>query len=80
MRDKYGDVGVKQLEEGEESSDSSSEEEDEYAEALTPQVERDFLRTLSLIKSKDPRIYDKEVSFFKGGVIVHSMRGDSLVW
>ena len=68
VRDKYGDVGVKQLEEGS-SSESSSEEEDEDAEALTPQAERDFLRTLSLIKSKDPRIYDKEVSFFsKKGV------------
>ena len=72
MRDKYGDVGVKQLEEEGSSSESSSEEEDEDAEALTPQVERDFLRTLSLIKSKDPRIYDKEVSFFSKGMYIHT--------
>ena len=32
---------------------------------LTAQVEKDFLRTLSLIRSKDPRIYDKGTEFFK---------------
>ena len=50
------------------SDSSSSEEEDEGAEALTPQVEKDFLRTLSLIRSKDPSIYDSQVSFFSKGV------------
>ena len=73
VRDKYGDVAVKQLEDGSSCSESSSEEEDEDAEALTPQVERDFLRTLSLIKSKDPRIYDKEVSFFTEGSCSHCL-------
>ena len=71
VRDKYGEVGVKRLEDGEGGSSSESsfeEEEDEDAEALTPQVERDFLRTLALIKSKDPRIYDKQVSFFSKGI------------
>lgn len=61
VRDKYGDVAM------DSETSSSSEEEDDEAEALTPQVQRDFLRTLSLIKSKDPRIYNKEVSFFSKG-------------
>ncbi|XP_048763799.2 protein KRI1 homolog isoform X2 [Ostrea edulis] len=43
---------------------SSSESEDEDAEALTPQLEEDWLRTLAALKSKDPRIYDKNAKFY----------------
>ena len=32
---------------------------------LTADVEKEFLRTLSLIHSKDPRIYDKQTQFFR---------------
>lgn len=53
-----------------ESESSSSEEEDDEAEALTPQVEKEFLRTLSLIKSKDPYIYNKDMAFFSKGMLV----------
>ena len=55
VRDKYG---------GDLDSSSSSEEEDEAAEGLTSDVERDFLRTLSLLKSKDPSIYDSQKQFY----------------
>ncbi|GFY41377.1 protein KRI1 homolog [Trichonephila inaurata madagascariensis] len=43
-----------------EISESSSESEEE----VEPVIEKDFLKTLSLLKSKDPRIYDKEAQFF----------------
>lgn len=58
MREKYGDV---------DTSSSSSEEEDEDAEGLTTDVQRDFLRTLSLLKSKDPSIYDSQSQFYSEG-------------
>eukprot|EP00039_Didymoeca_costata_P024655 m.11021 g.11021 ORF g.11021 m.11021 type:complete len:731 (-) comp4363_c0_seq1:187-2379(-) len=58
----------KQLEElyqdGEER-ETSSESEDEDAEKLTAEVEKDFFRTLSTLKSKNPKIYDGKTSFFR---------------
>ena len=35
------------------------------AQMLTADVEKDFLRTLSLIHSRDPRIYDNKTQFFR---------------
>ena len=46
------------------SSSSSSEEEDSDAEELTPQVEVDILKTIQMIRRKDPQIYDKNKQFF----------------
>merc|ERR1711962_823023 len=43
---------------------SSSESEDDDAEGLTPQIEKDFLQTLSMIREKDPKIYEKDSVFF----------------
>ncbi|XP_031566163.1 protein KRI1 homolog [Actinia tenebrosa] len=47
-----------------ESDSSSSETEDEDAKELTAQKEKDFLKVLSLLKKKDPKIYDKGVTFY----------------
>lgn len=59
VKTKYGDV----LEDGSESSSSSDDDED--AAELTEEVEKDFFKTLSYLKMKDPKIYDNNVSFFK---------------
>ncbi|KAH3721145.1 protein KRI1 homolog [Dreissena polymorpha] len=56
LKDKYGDEG--------DSGSSSSETEDDDAEALTDELERDWLRTLAALKSKDPKIYQKDFRFF----------------
>ena len=44
---------------------STSESEDDDAEALTEQVEKDFFKTLAALKTKDPRIYDGKTQFYE---------------
>ncbi len=68
MREKYGSEVLN-------SSSESSSSEDEDAEALTSDVERDFLRTLSLLKSKDPSIYSTQTEFFSHGSYLASTIG-----
>ena len=68
LKDKYGeDAAKKSLEEALEDDDSDSESEDEDAEALTEQVEKDFFKTLAMLKTKDPRIYDGKTTFYEQG-------------
>ncbi|KAL1501635.1 hypothetical protein ABEB36_006930 [Hypothenemus hampei] len=59
LKSKYGDNVM------DESETSSSSDDDEDAVELTEEVEKDFFKTLSCLKSKDPKIYDKNVNFFK---------------
>lgn len=49
------------------SSDSDSSDDDE--EVFNPKFDAKFYETLSSLKKKDPKIYDKEVNFF-GEIVV----------
>ncbi|CAL5867328.1 uncharacterized protein PFLUO_LOCUS1543 [Penicillium psychrofluorescens] len=46
------------------SDDSSSEEEDDDAELATEAVDAEIMATLNAIRSKDPRVYDQNVTFY----------------
>ncbi|KAM6038294.1 LOW QUALITY PROTEIN: protein KRI1 homolog [Chlamydotis macqueenii] len=57
LQDRYGDGR-----DGDGSSSESESSEDEVA--LDPRRERDFYRTLALLKSRDPRIYQQDTTFY----------------
>lgn len=59
MHTKYG---------GNDSSSSSSESDEE--DNVNDNFDKAFLKTLSFLKNKDPRIYDKEVNFFADTSVV----------
>ncbi|KAF2896128.1 hypothetical protein ILUMI_10041 [Ignelater luminosus] len=49
---------------GNESSDTESSSEDDEGDEINEEFEKDFFKTLSCLKNKDPRIYDKKIQFF----------------
>ncbi|ORZ36830.1 KRI1-like family C-terminal-domain-containing protein [Catenaria anguillulae PL171] len=71
LRRKYGrDVDVNDLIDddaellSDSEDDSESEEEDEVGELVTPEVDAQILKTIALIRKKDPKVYQSESAFF----------------
>ncbi|KAK5173888.1 Kinetochore protein Spc24 [Saxophila tyrrhenica] len=52
-------------EEEDEEESSSDESEDDDAELATQDVDEEIMATLNAIRSKDPKVYDKEVKFYR---------------
>lgn len=46
-------------------SDSDSESEDDEGELATKELDDEIMATLTAIRSKDPKVYDKDVRFYK---------------
>ncbi|KAK0180309.1 hypothetical protein PV327_005968 [Microctonus hyperodae] len=61
LKTKYGEH-LSELNSDEEESTSSSE--DEEANCLTEECEKDFYETLAHLQKDDPKIYDEKVDFF----------------
>ncbi|XP_064605890.1 protein KRI1 homolog [Liolophura sinensis] len=70
LKDKYGNVSN-------EESTSSSETEDEDAEALTARVKKDWLRAYAAVKSRDPKIYQKDIKFYHSSSNSSSDEGET---
>ncbi|KAJ3339899.1 hypothetical protein HDU93_007673 [Gonapodya sp. JEL0774] len=73
LRDKYGDVDLdgnpidRRGDDGDGDGDDDSEEgelEDEVAELVTPEVDAKIMRTIAMLRARDPRIYDPKTKIF----------------
>ncbi|XP_052755710.1 protein KRI1 homolog [Galleria mellonella] len=60
LEQKYGSKALN----GELSSSSDSEDESDEPPEVNEELEKQFLKTLALLKTKDPRIYDSNYNFF----------------
>ncbi|KAK4884740.1 hypothetical protein RN001_001011 [Aquatica leii] len=64
QKEEFHKLTMKYKDDTEESSSSSDDDNDEGI-AFTEKFEQDFFKTLSYLKNKDPRIYNKNFGFFE---------------
>nr|XP_033332329.1 protein KRI1 homolog [Megalopta genalis] len=64
LKTKYGDINVTTVSDGDSDTESSSSSEEEEENEVTKQFDKDFYKTLALLKKKDENIYNQDVTFF----------------
>lgn len=65
MKTKYGEDILKAAQDVD-TDTTSSEDDDEDDVEIDETAEKEFLRTLSALKSKSPKIYEESTRFFNG--------------
>ncbi|XP_078036651.1 protein KRI1 homolog [Augochlora pura] len=64
LKTKYGDINGTAVSDGDSDTDSSTSSEEEEENEVSKQFDKDFYKTLALLKKKDENIYDQGVTFF----------------
>ncbi|KAF5607664.1 kri1 [Fusarium subglutinans] len=65
LEEKFKNTGKQPDNDEDDSSSSSDEEEDEDGFLATEDLDAQISATLQAIRNKDPKVYDKEVTFYK---------------
>ncbi len=57
-----------------EEDSESDEEEDEEGELVTPEVDAQIMKTIAMIREKNPMVYDSNIQHFSGKIhdVIHS--------
>ncbi|KAI9141564.1 KRI1-like family C-terminal-domain-containing protein [Paraphysoderma sedebokerense] len=75
---KYGKDSIRYNDMEDVSDESTSEEEDEDGELVTAEVDAQIMKTLTMLQTKNPRIYDKDFKAFDGPITDEVGHGKSL--
>ncbi|KAF5633335.1 kri1 [Fusarium sp. NRRL 52700] len=65
LEEKFKNTGKQPDDDDDDKSSSSDEEEDEEGFLATEDLDAQISATLQAIRNKDPKVYDKEVTFYK---------------
>ncbi|CAG8438802.1 8730_t:CDS:10 [Ambispora leptoticha] len=79
LKEKYGEISVRKIDSEDDDSElSSSEEEDEFGELVTPEIDAQIMKTITAIRAKDPKSqskplriadYQRNVLLENGGIV-----------